>query len=118
MTASELVEPCAREPDYQIRVNAFLDEFREAPVAVRREMVAAAPERDGWAAGLVAAICDVLCRESGIELPEWAQRTGSPHPFFAFSARSYELRVRLMLESPPAFRARKVFVPQNFMTRA
>lgn len=118
MTASELVALCASETDYQIRVNAFLDEFRAASAEVRRDMVAAAPEHVGWAAGLVAAIVDVLCRERGLELPEWAKRTGSPNPFFAFSARGYELRVRLMLESPPAFRARKVFVPENYMERA
>lgn len=118
MTASELVERCASEAGYQIRINAFLDEFRAAPTDVRREMIAAAPRHEGWAAGLVAAIVDVLCREESMELPEWVKGTSSPHPYFAFSARGYELRIRLMLESPPAFRSRKVFVPANYMERA
>lgn len=48
----------------------------------------------------------------------WVAQTASPEPFFVPPARSYALRLRLMLESLPPFGARNVFVQESYSTRA
>jgi len=119
MTALELVRACAGEPPhYQLYVNAFVDEFRKASAEQRARMVAEGPHRSGRIEGLIAAVVSALCREVAVPAPDWVRHIHSPAPFFVFPARGFALRVRLMLESPPAFRCRNVFVPENYLARA
>ena len=113
-----LCEAHAAGEGFQGAVNSFVDDFRRATDADRSAAIARGPSETGQLEGLVAAVVSALCRETGTQVPEWVVHGASPEPFFAFPARSFEPRLRLMLESPPPFRIRNVFVPANYLARA
>ncbi|MDQ3035648.1 MAG: hypothetical protein M3Y87_24795 [Myxococcota bacterium] len=119
MTALECLETArASGTAWQRVVNSFVDDFRRADVDQKRAMTTDPIRQQGRLEGLVAAVVSALCREAAIDAPDWVGTIGSPDPFFAFPARSFEMRLRLMIESPPPFRVRNVFVPESYLSRA
>lgn len=103
---------------YQLAINAFVDEFRSVPVELKRALVATPIAQGQWLEALLAAVVSYLCHEAGIQQPSWVEHVTSPAPYFVLPARSFAMRVRLLLESPPPFRNRGVFVPENYLARA
>ena len=102
---------------YQLAINAFADEFRRVPDEAKRVLVSTPIEQGGWLEALTAAVVSYLCQEAGIPQPPWVEHVTSPSPFFVLPARTFAMRVRLLLESPPPFRNRGVFVPENYLSR-
>lgn len=97
-TATKDVDGWFTEPPaYQRVINAFVDDFRRASPDEQRTMVRDAITAQGPLEGLMAGVVSALCREIGLDTPEWVGHIGSPDPFFPFPAESFEMRVRLML---------------------
>ena len=118
MLPAYLAEARALGVHYQIAINALADEFRRLPDDQKRALVATPIEQGGWLEALMAAVVSYLCHEASIAAPAWVEGVSSPTPFFVLPARSFAMRVRLLLESPPPFRNRGVFVPENYLRRA
>lgn len=104
---------------YQLAINEFVDGFRRAAPDSRQALIADAPASgDGPLPALVAATVSFLCHDARIPTPAWTASIRSAEPFFVLPARSFEMRIRLMLESPPPFRNRRVYVPESYLDRA
>lgn len=84
----------------------------------KRRLVSTPFHQGGWLEALMAAVVSYLCHEAGIAQPPCVEGVTSPSPFFVLPARTFAMRVRLLLESPPPFRNRGVFVPENYLSRA
>ena len=101
----------------------FLDEFYAAPDA--RALVAKpvllAPifgEPGRVQDAYLAATAEELARARKFSVPLWADETTRKlqRPWFASPLAA--LRTVLLLESPPAFRSRNLFISENALTRA
>ena len=101
----------------------FLDEFHAAPdvKALADAPVLLAPvlgDSGHVQDAYLAATAEELARVHRFSIPTWvAAETRKLHrPWFASPLAA--LRAALLLESPPAFRARNLFVSENALTRA
>jgi len=107
---------------FSFNIRDFLDEFYADPRAerlmdeppVRREILS----DDGLADAYVAAIAEHLSRKFGFVPPAWSGSSSRrlKNPWFAM--QSHGARMLLLIESPPAFRERNIFVSADALSRA
>lgn len=93
----------------------FVDDFRH-----HRDIQALHdpfPTRDPAVDALLASTAESLCREMNLPSPDWiACIPASPSAWFVSGFDS--LRAIALVESPVDFRVRKIFVHENFLSRA
>ena len=100
----------------------FLDRFREAPSydLIAEEPILLEPQlRDeGRADAFLASTAAYLAQKHQFPTPAWASGNSRALVKPWFAAKSHNLRMVLLQESPAAFRVRNLFVSANALSRA
>ena len=122
-TLAEVAALAAQGDSFDRCLANFLDEFYAAPNAAA---LAAAPALLGPQVGdlgrvqdaYIAATAEELARRFDLPQPDWTvgESRQLRRPWFATPLAA--LRAVLLLESPPAFRSRNLFVSENALSRA
>ena len=117
---AEVAREATDSGDFATRVAEFLDEFYASPSRARiteePPKVSGDVEESDVMDVYLAAIAEYLADRNNFSCPEWAENRSLRHPHFAHP--SEHLRALLLVESPPAFRKRNLFVSENAMSRA
>ena len=122
-TLAEVAALAAEGDSFDRCLANFLDEFYASPsaAALADEPALLGPRR-GWQGQVedayLAATAEELARSHDLPYPPWAtgEHRALHRPYFATPMAS--VRAALILESPPAFRARNLFVSANALSRA
>lgn len=93
----------------------FVDDFRQHRdlQALRVPFTAGDPALDA----LLASTAQSLCREMDLPVPDWIEKVPAP-PKAWFVSGFDSLHAIALAESPLDFRLRKIFVLENFLSRA
>lgn len=93
----------------------FVDDFRRTK---DRQMVSAPFAQDNERIdALLASTAEYLCDEQGMQPPAWLAMVPACHkPWFVSGVEN--LKAIALAESPLRFRIRKIFVLENFLSRA
>lgn len=122
-TLAEVAQLAAEGNPFDHCLANFLDDFYAAPSAsaFADEPVLLAPkfgERGQVQDAYLAATAEELASNRQFSVPAWtgAETRKLHRPWFASSLAG--LRAVLLLESPPAFRSRNLFISENALSRA
>lgn len=121
-TLAEVAALAADGDSFDICLANFLDEFYARPTAeaLVPEPIFLAPqfgERGLVQDAYLAATAEELARMKNFPLPLWteSEQRKLHRPWFASNLAS--LRAVLILESPPGFRSRNLFISENGLSR-
>lgn len=122
-TLAEVAQLSEGGESFNLCLANFLDEFYAAPntAALSTEPNLLAPilgELGRVQDAYLAAVAEHLAYTHGLGIPSWVRNENRKlhRPWFASQLAG--LRAVLILESPPAFRARNLFVSENALSRA
>jgi len=122
MTLASVVNDVSSGESFPVALGNFLDAFylapdeatfRDEPVHVSVQ-IARSLEMDAY----LAATAERLARLNKLNIPTWVYEPERYLHVPSFGSDAAALRATLLLESPPEFRARNIFVTGNVLTRA
>jgi hypothetical protein len=101
--------------NWRIPFMEFVDDFRRTrdPALIEQAFTLDHEEIDS----LLASTIEYLCDELGVDIPDWVWEVPScSEPWFISGCEN--LKAISIAESPAFFRRRKIFVLDNFLSRA
>ena len=121
-TLAEVAARCRDAEALGFSIPEFLDEFYAEPLAERLEeeprLLKALLGDEGLADAYLAGIADHLSRQYKLRPPKWVSGTGRVLGTPWFAMESHGGRMCMLIESPPAFRERNIFISANALNRA
>lgn len=119
-TLAHMIDELRSGVPMAVALGNFLDGFYRAPDAA---FLVDEPPLLGGANGAVvdaylAGVAEHLAREYALDIPMWVFGRQRYLQRPKFGHESAALRATLLIESPPAFRARNIFVTANVLERA
>jgi len=107
---------------FGFRLREFLDRFRDYPSVelISEEPAFLSPTLmdEGKADAFLASTAMFLAQKHSLPIPNWAKGNSRALKRPWFAAKTHNLRMILLQESPPAFRVRNLFVSANALSRA
>ena len=100
---------------WRVPLMDFVDDFRQHQDV--RALQEPFPVGDPALDAILASTAESLCREMSLPSPPWIENVPAP-PKAWFVSGFDSLRAIALAESPLAFRLRKIFVLENFLSRA
>lgn len=124
-TATSMREKFAEITDaetFGYSLRDFLDRFREAPsfdlIAEEPALLDSRLKDGGRADAFLASTAAYLAQKHQLPAPNWASGSARALEKPWFAAKTHNLRMILLQESPAAFRIRNLFVSANALSRA